>query len=359
MLKRVALVFFFLLIVTVAAFVGLNYWYNSMLEPVDPAATEENITVEIPSGTSTETIAEILYEEGLIQNGYAFRFYVHRRDYSLDFIAGEYQFNPAMSTEEIVNKIRTGDVYVENVWFTIPEGYWIELIAERLKEKGLIDQEKFLALAREPSSEIKEEFPFLKEIDDPDIKYELEGYLYPDTYEINADADEKEIIKLMLRRMDNIIDEQYKERMEEMEMSLHEVLTLAAMVEREARVDHERDRIAGVMYNRLDIDQRLEIDATIQYILGEPEESLTYDHLEVKSPYNTYQNAGLPPGPIAAPGEPSIEAVLYPEDTDYYYYNYKYDDSGEHFFSETHAEHMQNVRRAQQNREEQENMPDH
>ncbi len=354
MLKRIVLALTVLVVITAGALFGLDYWYNSMLEPVDPGETERNITVEIPPGANTETIAAILYENGLIQNEYAFRFYVHRNDYSREFIAGDYIFTPAMSVEEIVYKIKDGDVYAETLWFTVPEGYWVELMAEKLQEQGLINKEKFLELAREPSAELKEEFPFLKEIEGPDIKYELEGYLYPETYEIYSDADETDIIKIMLRQMDKVISDQYRDRMEELEMSLHEVLTLAAMVEREARVDHERARIAGVMYNRLDIGQRLEIDATIQYVLGEPEEFLTYDHLEVDSPYNTYQHDGLPPGPIAAPGEPSIEAVLYPEDTDYYFYNYKYDDSGEHFFSETYEEHMENVRRSRENLEQQE-----
>ena len=354
MLKRIALVLFFLLVIILAAGAGLNYYYNDMLQPAKPEATEEYEEVEIPTGANTESIAANLYDKGLIQNEYVFRFYVHRHDLSRDFIAGTYRLSPSMSTPEIIEHIREGDVYAETVWFTIPEGYWVDLIAERLAEKNLVDQERFLELARDASPEVEEEFPFLKEIEDPDIKYQLEGYLYPDTYEVYSDADEEDVIRLMLKQMDDVISEEHEERMEQMELTLHEVLTLAAMVEREARVDHERARIAGVMFNRLEIGQRLEIDATIQYILGEPEEFLTYDHLEVDSPYNTYQHEGLPPGPIAAPGKPSIEAVLYPEDTDYYFYNYKYDDSGEHYFSKTYEEHMENVRRARERLEEQE-----
>ena len=354
MLKRIALVLFFLLVIILAAGAGLNYYYNDMLKPVEPEATEKYIEVEIIPGANTDNIAASLHDKGLIQNEYVFRFYVHRHDLSRDFIAGTYRLSPSMSTPELIEHIRKGEVYAETVWFTIPEGYWIEIIAERLAEKNLVDQERFLELTRNASSELEEEFPFLKEIDDPDIKYQLEGYLYPDTYEVYSDANEEDVIRLMLKQMDHVISEEHEERMEQMELTLHEVLTLAAMVEREARVDHERPRIAGVMFNRLEIGQKLEIDATIQYILGEPEEFLTYDHLEVDSPYNTYQHEGLPPGPIAAPGKPSIEAVLYPEDTDYYFYNYKYDNSGEHYFSETYEEHMENVRRARENREEQE-----
>ena len=152
-----------------------------------------------------------------------------------------------------------------------------------------------------------------------------------------------------MERLFQVIGEEGLNRVAEMDRSLHEILTMASIVEREARVDHERPLIAGVFYNRLQIGQRLESCATIQYILGEYKEFLSYQDLEIPSPYNTYQHAGLPPGPIAAAGESSINAALYPEQSDYYYFNYKYDGSGEHFFSKTLQEHNQNVSRAEAN----------
>ncbi len=338
-----------LVFLLLAAAAGTYYYYLQLLDPVAPEAADQPTMVDIPPGANTEIIAAILYDEGLIQNELAFKVFVRQHNLAQGFIAGRYELNPAMSMGQIVRKIQSGDVYVETVWFTIPEGYTIEQIADRLEQQGLIERSQLLNLAENPSPELKEKYAFLQEPDHAEVKYDLEGYLFPDTYEIYTDTDLNDIIEMMLRRTDQVINQEYRQRMEEKEMSLHEILTIASLVEREARVDHERALIAGVIYNRLEIDQLLQIDATIQYILDETKEFLTYDDLEVDSPYNTYQHAGLPPGPIAAPGEASIKAALYPEDSDYYFYNYKYDDSGEHYFSHTYDEHLQNVRKAEEN----------
>ncbi len=349
MCRRIFIGILIILVLVVAAAAGSYYYYNQLLEPVAPEASGEYTIVDIPPGANTEIIAATLYEEGLIQNELAFRVYVYRHDLAQGFIAGKYQLSPAMSAEQIVEKIQAGDVYAETLWFTIPEGYTVEETAGRLEEKGLAGKEQFLEIAATPPAEMKEEFPFLQEIEDPEVEYLLEGYLFPDTYEVYSDVGASDISKIMLRRMDQVINEEYRDRMSEMDLSLHEILTIASLIEREARVDHERSLISGVIYNRLEAGQLLQIDATIQYILGETKEFLTYDDLEVESPYNTYQNEGLPPGPIAAPGEAAIRAALYPEDTEYYFYNYKYDDTGEHYFSRTYEEHMENVRRAEEN----------
>ncbi len=349
MFKRFVAIVALLLVIFLGAAAVLNYLYNNMLEPVDPSAVEEYEVVEVPSGANAETIAGILEEENLIHNQLVFRIFVRRYNLGGSFIAGEYLLSPSMSLNEIVSKIQSGDVHAETVWFTIPEGYTVEQIAARLENEGLAESEKFLDLAGNPPEGMLENFPFLMEIDNPDIRYLLEGYLFPDTYEIYADAGEEDIIWIMLGRLDNTVDEDKWLRIEELDTTLHEILTIASLVEREGRVDHERSRIAGVIYNRLAIGQRLQIDATIQYILGETKEFLTFADLEIPSPYNTYQNDGLPPGPIAASGVLSIEAALYPEDTDYYFYNYKYDGTGEHYFSHTYEEHLRNVREAEEN----------
>lgn len=321
-----------------------------MLEPVDAAATDDYQIVDIPSGANAEIIAVILEDENLIQNEMVFRYYVRQHNLGQGFMAGRYQLSPSMSLQQIIEKLTTGDSYSETAWFTIPEGLRIEEIAAKLAEEGLVNSDRFLELARQPGSDLLEEFPYLQDVGNSDIEYHLEGYLFPDTYEVYTDASEEAIIRIMLHSMDSIInDPEHKERIEELDYNLHQVLTLASLVEREAAVDQERPRIAGVIYNRLEIGQLLQIDATIQYILGETKEFLLYSDLEIPSPYNTYQHTGLPPGPIAAPGKLSIEAALYPEDTDYFFYNYKYDGTGEHYFSHTYAEHLENVRIAEEN----------
>lgn len=349
MLRSLVIILVVLFIIGLAAVAALNYFYLSLLEPVDPAAVEEYVIVEIPSGAGAEIISEILLAEDLIQNPIAFRYYVRSNNLGHTFMAGTYQLSPAMDVEQIVNKLQSGDVYSETAWFTIPEGYTLEQTAGRLDDQGLVDSSKFLELTANPTDNILDSLTELRKIEDPDIEYLLEGYLYPDTYEVYTTADEEEIIKLMIGGMNRILDEESKNRAEQLGLTIHEVLTIASLIEREAAVAHERDRISGVIHNRLEIGMLLQIDATIQYILGETKEFLTYADLEIPSPYNTYQHPGLPPGPIAAPGQPSIEAALYPEDTDYFYYNYKYDGTGEHYFSETYEEHLENVRRAEEN----------
>jgi UPF0755 protein len=349
MLRRIIVTLVILFILAVGAAYALNLYYSGLLEPVDPAAQNSEMLVEIPAGANTEIIAVLLFDAGLIQNELAFRLFVRQNNLGQGFKAGTYNLNPAMSLSQIAAKIESGDVYSETVWFTIPEGFSLKDIAARLEENGLADAEKFLSLARKPTEEILTGFPFLQEINNQSIDYLLEGYLFPDTYEVYADVSEEEIIIVMLRRMDHVFGEEEIARVAALGRTMHEILTMASIVEREGRVDHERARIAGVFYNRLQIGQRLESCATIQYILGETKEFLTFQDLELPSPYNTYQNESLPPGPIAAPGESSIMAALYPEETEYYFFNYKYDGSGEHYFSLTLQEHNENVVRAEAN----------
>ncbi len=349
MLKWILAILALIMIVVVAAAFVLPHYYNSMLEPVAPGAEQDTVLVDIPSGANREIIAAILYDHGLIHNELAFRVYVQRLEPSRDFVAGRYQLSPAMGIEQIVDKIQSGNVYVETAWFTIPEGFSLQQTAARLEELGHVKSDKFLQLAASPPSALIKRFAFLEEIDSTDLDYILEGYLFPDTYEIYTHATEQDIITMMLSQTETVLKRNNGNNLEQIGYTLHEVLTMASIVERETRVDHERERVAGVFYNRLDIGQRLESCATIQYILGETKEFLTLEDLQIPSPYNTYQNEGLPPGPIAAPGEKSIKAALNPEEHDFFFFNYKYDNTGEHYFSRTLDEHNRNVQKAEEN----------
>jgi len=349
MFRRVLIILVVLVIFALASYVaGSNYYYQQ-LEPVDPEAVADYRLIEIPSGANAALIGELLYKEGLIRNQQVFQLYVRRHGLGHLFIAGIYDLSPSFSLGQIAAKLKNGEIYSETIWFTIPEGFTIKEIAQRLDEKGLVESASFLDFAREPSDQILESFPYLLEVSDSRIEFLLEGYLFPDTYEVYPESGIEEIVSLMLRRLDQIITAEDRQRITELNSSLHEILTIAAMVEREGRVDSERPLIAGVIYNRLEIDMLLQIDATIQYALGETKEFLTFKDLEIQSPYNTYLFGGLPPGPIAAPGAASIKSALYPEASEYYYYNYKYDGSGEHYFSRTLQEHLENVARAEAN----------
>ena len=174
-------------------------------------------------------------------------------------------------------------------------------MAKHLALLGYLNPDTFLELIQQPeqfSSQVVEQIP-----DHPDIKFRLEGYLFPETYELKSDADEREIIERMLKELERKLEQlpsDWRERMEERGLDLHQLLTIASLVEREVVLDEERPIVAGIIYNRLERGMMLQIDATVQYLFEEQKEIVEYRHLEIDDPYNTYQNFGLPPGPIAS-----------------------------------------------------------
>ncbi len=336
------------LLILVVALASALLAYYCMLLPVNREGSGEMITVEIPDGASTSQIAQLLSERGVIRSPLIFRLYSRWNGLDTQFIAGEYRLSPSMELKEIAGIIARGDVYRETCWFTVPEGFTVEQIAELLQEKGLGDGEQFLELAARPGDELTARFSFLKEAaENPEVNYVLEGYLFPDTYEVEKGAALEEIVGLMLNRFAKIFSPQWQERAGELGLSVHQAVTLASIIEREAVVAHERERIASVFHNRLAKNYPLESCATVQYALGEVKPVLTTRDLEHPSPYNTYRRSGLPPGPIASPGKDSLRAALYPEESDYFFFVAKQDGSGEHYFSRTLSEHEAYKRRAE------------
>ncbi|MGF7185387.1 UPF0755 protein [Desulfitispora alkaliphila] len=309
----------------IIALFGYNY-YTTGLSPVSPEG--EEVHVEIPMGASTHKIAEILEGEKLIKDPVIFRLYSRFNGYDGNFKAGEYEFCKSMSVQEIAEKIVAGDVVIYQ--FTIPEGLTLVQIAQRLHDKEIVDKEHFLNATQEVA------VPFEAELLQGEKR--LEGFLFPDTYTYTTNMGEEEIVKMMLNRFNTVFDEEMLSQMEEVGLSILDVVTIASLIEREAKVDQDRPKIAGVIFNRLRIGKALQIDATVQYALPEHKERLLYRDLEVDSPYNTYKYPGLPPSPIAAPGEKSIRAVLEPAEHDYLYYVLKPD--GSHYFSKTYGEHL-------------------
>lgn len=338
--KRCILITGVILLVLLLSFAGVAAAINRLLRPVDTAAAGGAVLVGIEPGATAGQISTILAEKELIRSALLFQLYARRHGLEQKFIAGSYELTPSMSLAEIAAKIASGDVEQNTSWFTVPEGYTIEQIAERLASAGMIDRQLFLEKAAHPSADLLKQFPFLKEAAaTTQIKYVLEGYLFPDTYEISEGASEEEIIVMMLRRFGTIFDDPLQQRCAELGLTLHEVLTLASIVEGETRVEQERERISGVFHNRLERNWLLGSCATVQYILPVRKENLTFADTQEPSPYNTYLNAGLPPGPVGAPGKASLLAALYPEETEYLYFVSKGDGTGEHYFSRTNAEH--------------------
>lgn len=299
-------------------------------DPLGPVeSSSEEVPVRIPPGSSTLQIAEILRFNRLIKNELVFIAYSRLTGYDTKLKAGDYVLNRSFSLPQIFEKLSKGQV--QAVTFTIPEGFTVEQIAKALAQKGLVDEKKFLALAKKGAFN----YPFI--VQAKDVKYKLEGFLFPDTYKVRPGSSEEEIIEVMLQRFAAVYDEQARSKARELGLNDQELVTLASLIEKEAKVALDRPLISGVIYNRLNNGMRLQIDATIQYILGQAKPRLTYKDLEIESPYNTYLVEGLPPGPIASPGKAAIDAALNPAKTDYLYYVAKSD--GSHVFSKTLEEH--------------------
>lgn len=316
----------------ISTFALLLVWLSNLMAPVAAGSETEPVRVVIPAGASAGEIAHILAGEGLIKSELLFRALVRWEGVGERLQAGQYELSPGMTPREIIACLAAGDVIEEYVRVTIPEGYTVVQIADLLARESLVDRERFLEVVQ--SGEF--EFDFIDEIPG-NVDYRLEGYLFPDTYYFLPGMGEEAIIHHLLQRFDQIVTPEIRARARESGMTLHEVVTLASIVEREARLPEERPIIASVFYNRLSRGMKLRSCATIQYILGEPKERLLLSDLQIPSPYNTYLHAGLPPGPIAAPGKASLLAVVYPADTDFLYFVARND--GSHTFSRTLEEH--------------------
>ena len=316
--------------------------YNAVLDPQNDAY----IAVTIPPGSTTTGIAEILYDSGVIPDAKKFKLKSRLNGLDGTFQAGDYQFSPSMSTEEIMELLQNGRR--AEVSFTIPEGYTVKDTAEKLAEEGMIaSADEFYAACEEDWEDM---FWFLEGIDVPEDPSgtvsakanRLEGFLYPETYRVPVGASAHDIVERMLDQFNAVFtplwnDAGGTEGGTVNGLTVQEMMTLASLVERESKAATDRDKIASVIYNRLNIGMKLQIDATVLYALGEWKDRVLYSDLEVDSPYNTYRYAGLPVGPIASAGKASIEAAINPATTDYIYYVLKGDGSGEHNFAEDAA----------------------
>lgn len=305
----------------------------NLLCPVKPLDITGTVSVIVPKNASSSSVAHILYDKGLIKSPLVFILYTRFKGVDQQIKAGQYELSFSYSLQKIINQLKQGAL--TNPRVTVPEGYTVEQIADLLCSKGLIDRNNFLQEVKSGSFQ----YDFIENLDN--ASYSLEGYLFPDTYYLNISVPEHDIIDLMLSRFEEKIKSlNYKERAARMKFTLHEAVTIASIIEKEARVENERPIIASVIENRLRKGMPLQIDATVQYALGDQKPKLYYKDLEINSPYNTYKINGLPPGPIASPGEASLLAVINPAQTEYLYYVAKPD--GAHAFARTLDEHNSN-----------------
>ncbi|MBS3900834.1 MAG: endolytic transglycosylase MltG [Dethiobacter sp.] len=331
------------LLLLAIVFVMLIMQISVWLKPVElPAMAQKAVSVSIPAGSSSAHIANILTEKGLVRHALVFRFYAKYHGLDQQLQAGDYKLTYGMTMDQLLQELSAGNVYRPTVTVTIPEGFVLEQIAQRLAQEGLVNFEEFMLLARET-------VPAFGRIE-AGQRYALEGYLFPDTYEFPETVTPQEILTRMQSRVEEVLTPAMRSRAGELGLDIHQLMTLASLVEREVQSPEEAPLVAAVIHNRLAKGMPLQICASVIYALGEHRDKLYYADLEVDSPFNTYRHLGLPPGPIAAPGKRSIMAVLYPAEVDYLFYVLKEDGSGTHYFGRNYAEHQANIRRARRNR---------
>ncbi|GAA0457204.1 endolytic transglycosylase MltG [Alkalibacillus silvisoli] len=343
-----------LIVLGVGGYLAYNY-VNEGLNPVDPD-DDELIEVEIPMGSSTGDIADILEDHNVINNANIFQLYVTFKNES-GFQAGEYQLSKSLELDEIIESLKTGVIMVDPLFsITIPEGTNIERIAEIVASETAIEEDEFLDYMTDEEfiESMMEQFPDLlnEEILDEDVRYPLEGYLYAITYPFfEEDPTIEEIIEMMLEQTQNQVYE-YIEQIDARGLSIHEALTLTSIIEMEAVGEEDRRMISGVFYNRLDEPMPLQTDPTVLYAMGEHHQRVLYEHLEYENPYNTYENSGLPPGPISNFHENALQAAVQPEYHDYLYFVASYE--GDNYYAEDYDEHQQNIEEHRPPRDEEE-----
>ncbi|WP_226583259.1 endolytic transglycosylase MltG [Halobacillus litoralis] len=340
--KIVAVILTVFTLVLVIGGLSGYFYVKSALEPVDPGNNKQ-VDVEIPMGSSTSGIAKILEENDIIKNDMIFRFYTKFKNES-GFQAGSYQFTSSMTLDEVIESLKTGKlVKAPAVEVTVQEGLDLEEIADIYAEKFAFTSEEFMDKVNDEEyvKTLMEQYPKLltEDILQEEIRYPLEGYLYAAKYPFYIeDPSIDKIVKEMLDKTQSVVLP-YLNDLEGLEnvKNVHDLVTMASLLENEARTAESRQKIAGVFYNRFGEDMPLQTDPTVLYAKGEHQEKVYYKDLEIESPYNTYHVKGLPVGPISNFNKNALEAAVKPVEHDHLYF--LADSEGEIHYADTLQEH--------------------
>lgn len=318
--------------VVVAAIVaGALFWYAVAADRSHPQASEQLV---VQTGTTFDEIASQLVAGGVIGNTLTFRILARLRDEDAVVRAGEYRFGPHVTQSEVLHALVTGGAQVA-AWVTIPEGFTAEQIAARLQSDGFGS-----------SAALRGDFVRETLLVDGTRTKSLEGFLFPSTYLMPLGAAPEQIAALLTVQFLKELPRDAASRARALHVSVTQGVTVASLVEREAKSQADRPKIAAVIYNRLRLGMPLQVDATIEYALPQHKSALSFADLRIDSPYNSYVHAGLPPTPIANPGLASLEAAFHPAKSEDLYYVYC--GNGRHVFAKTLAEHQANVARCLQ-----------
>ncbi|MBQ7519150.1 MAG: endolytic transglycosylase MltG [Clostridia bacterium] len=349
-IARPVLVFLCVCVIVVGVLhLGWQYIDKNYVAPMEPDNTAP-VTFEVKSGSSLTRVANNLEAAGLVRNRSVFKYYADFLGFGQKIQSGTYTLNKAMTMREIAEQLAAGDgtPLVRNI--TVIEGWTVENIAAYLAREGVIpDEATFLNLCR-TGADFAGYYYIADVLATPNAaqrRYALEGYLAPDTYEIYTAATPEEIVKKLLSQTEAVFSDAWHDRIEELNMTMDQVITLASMIEKEAK-QADFARVSAVFHNRLRANMALGSDVTVKYVTGTARMSLTSSDLAVESPYNTYRRTGLPLGPICNPSAEAIRAALYPDEDfvaqNYLYFCSKDPDTGELYFSRTLEEHEAAVR---------------
>jgi UPF0755 protein len=287
------------------------------------------VAIEVPQGATASDVGALLEEAGVVRSRLAFRLSAGFRGLEESLLAGRYDLRTNMTVSQVLSALEAGPL-VETVTLTIPEGLELAEIAAEVGEVLEVDPAAFADAATSGEHFLP---PYL-----PEGAPTAEGFLFPKTYELDPEAQAEQVIATLLAQFEEEAATLDWTVAEDLGLSPYEVVTVASLVEREARAERDRDKVSAVIHNRLREGMALQIDATVQYALPEKNRLLTLEDYEYESPYNTYLHAGLPPTPIASPGLASLEAALNPADVDYLYFLVVDPETGAHEFAETYEE---------------------
>ncbi len=294
----------------------------------------------IEKGESLDSISKKLKKENLIKYPLFFKIYAKNSKKDASLQAGSYLIKGDVSMVDLINLFASGKAIKQEKEIKIIEGWDIQEINDYLKKEKIQKNDDFLNLAQKNINfwQNKFDYPFLRLLPK---QANLEGFLFPDTYRIYNNADVDDIIAKMLANFNSKLSPEILTDIKKQNKSLYEIITMASIIQKEVRSTEDMKIVSGIFWNRIKNKQALQSCATLAYILGEDKAQYSLEDTKIKSPYNTYQNRGLPPGPICNPGLEAIKAAVYPEETDYNYFLSSFKD-GKTIFSKTYAEHLRN-----------------
>ena len=329
-----------LVLCMIVAGIGGVTFGRDLTVPVD-AANTETVDVEITTGMPVSGMAQLLEDNGVIRSATAFKLYVRVQGAAPNIQAGIHSLSPSMTLEEVVQNLQEGAKTAGVVKVSVAEGLTVDQIADVVAESTKYSKEDFMAVMTDAAflQELVGEYPFLEaSYSRENVRYVLEGYLFPATYEFDEETGLHTLVKQMLDKTATVL-EKYQSEIDASEYNMQQIMTIASLVEKEGMTTEDRRLIAGVFYNRLKEGMAIQSDISVLYALGTHKELVTFEDLEVDSPYNLYKNTGLSPGPLNNPSEDAIAAALNPTESDYIYF-YANIKTGEVFYTNSYDQHL-------------------